>query len=152
MTKYFAVALQQNRMIALKEAWIQNAVVGEYSKVYISPNEESVPNFSLKIKYLLDTSNENCYNARVIKEFNVKEAADKFICWKRPEYYPSGSKRFSFVESNLIASVELVGTKMMSIHSDSFANLTGFYIKRKSFSNDSVCIFLSIFITKSIER
>lgn len=107
MTKYFAVALQQNRMIVLKKIWIQNPVIGEYTKVFISPNEESVAKFFLKTKYLLDASADNCYNARVIKDFGSKEEADKFVCWKRPEYYQSGNKRFNFYESTVVAKINI---------------------------------------------
>lgn len=82
----------------------------------------------MKTKYLLNKSEDGCYIARVIKEFESEAKAEKFISWKRPEFYPDKKKRFHFKESTMIASIDLatggsdletvdiVSTKMVSIH------------------------------------
>lgn len=93
----------------------------------------------MKTKYLLNKSEDGCYIARVIKDFESEAKAEKFISWKRPEFYPDKKKRFEFIESTMIASIDLatdecsdsdetlsvtndlesvdiVSTKMVSIH------------------------------------
>lgn len=111
MTKFFAVVLQQNRMIVVKETWIKNPIVGQNSKVYISNDEQSVPDFSLRPIYLLNTSIDACYNGRIIKKFEYKEDAEHFASWKRPQYYDKSSKRgknrFNFEESTVVAKINI---------------------------------------------
>lgn len=107
MANFFAVALQQNRFVVLKESWVQNPTVGEFSKVYVSNNEENIPNFAMKTKYLLNKSEDGCYIARVVKQFKSEAEAENFISWKRPEFYPDKKKRFQFTESTMIASIDL---------------------------------------------
>lgn len=80
-----------------------------------SPNEKSGPNFSLEIRYLLDTYTDNCYKARVVKKFQTKEETDKFARWKRPKYYQSRTKRFNFIEEKFIAKINIDVSNVSSL-------------------------------------
>ena len=109
MTKYFAVALQQNRMVSIKASWIQNPKIGGYSKIFIAPNEEAIANFSLRTDYLLNTNKAKCYHGRVIKSFDNKNEADKFISWKRPQYFRSG--KFHFDKATTVAKFDVSNSR-----------------------------------------
>lgn len=108
MTKYFVVALQQNRLVVSKESWIQNPTVNEFSKVFISEDEESDPNFELQTKFYVSHTSDACYNGRIVKQFAKKEDAEKFALWKRPEFFRKGQKRFQFQQSTLVERIDLM--------------------------------------------
>lgn len=107
MVQYFVVALQQNRMIVVKEQWVLNPRVGQYTKVYVSPNEQNRPNFLLPTRYLLNILVDACYNARVMKVFKSKEDAEYYASWKRPEYFQRGNKRFLFKYSTIVDTIHI---------------------------------------------
>lgn len=66
---FFAVYLESKRFVVIKRQWIENAVVGKLSKVFFSPNCNSVPVFNCRTRYYLNTNVDACYKAFIYKAF-----------------------------------------------------------------------------------
>lgn len=66
---FFAVYLQCKRFIAIKSDWVENAMVGNPSKIFYSENQNAIADFSTSPLYYLNKSINACYEAFVYKSF-----------------------------------------------------------------------------------
>lgn len=96
MEKYMVVCLKQNKLVALKESWVQKPTLGALSRVCYSVDEHSIANFHLDPTFFFDSSSVGCYDARVIKRFDNLDEAKKFCAWKRPQFHRTGKQKFCF--------------------------------------------------------
>lgn len=58
---FFAVYLQCKHFIAIKNDWVENAMVGNPSKIFYSENQNAVADFSTVPLYYLNKSINACY-------------------------------------------------------------------------------------------
>lgn len=66
---FFAVYLQCKRFIAIKSDWVENAMVGNPSKIFYSENQNAIADFSTVPLHYLNKSINACYEAFVYKSF-----------------------------------------------------------------------------------
>lgn len=64
----FVVILKSEKLISVRDTWVQNQIIGEYSLIFYSPNDEDEPNFELKPSHYHQNI-ISCYEARVLKQF-----------------------------------------------------------------------------------
>lgn len=66
----FIIVLESRRfLIVHNEAWIEKPVPGCFSRYFFSPNENALPDFTTKNKYLFDNQQEGWYNCFVNRVF-----------------------------------------------------------------------------------
>lgn len=63
------VVLQNNKLISLKEVWVQFPVPNAKSIVFFSPNHDDAANFHLEPSYYFDPERPSCYKSRVVERF-----------------------------------------------------------------------------------
>lgn len=67
----FVVILKSKKLISMRDTWVQNQVIGEYSLISYLPNDEDEPNFELKPSYYHQNI-ISCYDARVLKKLGKR--------------------------------------------------------------------------------
>lgn len=81
---FFVVYLASKRFVIVKKDWVQNAVVGKPSKVFVSPNPDAVANFNNKVTFYLNTTVDACYEAFICKAFGKYKVSKIF---KSPHFH-----------------------------------------------------------------
>lgn len=78
---FHVVFLECRRFISIHEDWIQNPVVGEDSKFFISPNTNTAPDFTLDTCFYVRPV-DACYNAFVYRKFGEFQMIGPFYIYK----------------------------------------------------------------------
>lgn len=104
--KFVVVCLKQNRLIVVKEAWVQNPVVGDFSKVFFSPIER-IPDFATEESFYFNPNVGGCYLAFVMKIFADIQSANKYIAWKRPKFPNSTGNKFRFAQQEIVDQISI---------------------------------------------
>lgn len=68
---FYVVFLECRRFVSIKEDWIQNPIVGQESKIFISQNNSSAPDFTLETSFYM-RKDDACYNGFVYRNFGKK--------------------------------------------------------------------------------
>lgn len=98
---FFAVYLKCKKFVVVKREWILNPVVREESLVFLSQNNDVVPNFQLEKGFYISKNVEMCYEGFIFKSFKSQKEAEKYVEQKRiapPVQYKS-CKVFDFDRS-----------------------------------------------------
>lgn len=85
---FFAVYLKCKKFIVVKRQWIFNPVVREESIVFLSQNNDAVPNFQLKKGFYISKNVDMCYEGFIFNSFNSQEEAEKYI--EKKTYHLTG--------------------------------------------------------------
>lgn len=106
---YFVVCLKQNRFVILKESWVQNPYIQQFSMVFFSPNDEAMADFGAEKKFYFNPNASFCYDGFVTKAFANIDDAQNYISWKRPQF-PNQvgnqlQNRFSFVQQQIVEEI-----------------------------------------------
>lgn len=67
----FVVILRNEKLISIRDVWIQNPTIGGNSLIYFSPTDDDVPDFSLQPEYFFSSQTIACYIGRVEKRFGM---------------------------------------------------------------------------------
>lgn len=73
---YFVVLIESKRWVAVNRDWVENPVLREQSKIFFSPNEQAVPDFSMPPQFYLKKECDGVYDCFVYKQFGKHT----FIC------------------------------------------------------------------------
>lgn len=103
---FYVVYLKCKKYVALKKEWIQNPVVGQVSKVFISADTSLNADFNAEKSFFL-VENNMCYDGFVEKMYENLESAHRFIEKKRttaPVFYKTG-KKFQITKGEIVDTV-----------------------------------------------
>lgn len=79
--EYAVVLLQNRKTIVVPEYWVQHKNRKKMTKIYLSQDENNIPNFDLEPKYFIQQS-DACYNGFFIGKYreysNQKERLINF--------------------------------------------------------------------------
>lgn len=67
---FYVAYLEQKKFIVVKEQWVENPEILKNSKIFYSPQQGSVADFSLPLSYYFDNNKTTCYNAFLSKSFS----------------------------------------------------------------------------------
>lgn len=70
---FFIVLLQSKKFIVSKKDWIENPVLYSDTKIFHSPNENTVANFNLTTSHYFHSDEVAVYNGNVQKMFGRKK-------------------------------------------------------------------------------
>lgn len=68
---FFVILLNQTKLIAVKEEWVQDPTLLSNTKFYFSPDQNAVADFNSASKYYFDENRPSCYNGYVCKTFGM---------------------------------------------------------------------------------
>lgn len=80
---FFVVYLENKSYVVIKKDWIENPVVGEKSNVFISPNDNTEPDFNTTKGFYVIRNKNMCYNGFVYKIFDCQLNAQNYVDRKR---------------------------------------------------------------------
>lgn len=118
---FSVILLKSKRYIIVRSTWIENPKFSVLTKVFYSPNEFAVPDFSLDTKYLFDKRCAGAYQGFLIRHFQTMLEAEKFIDNKRV-VFPSTYKPCKFVLGANSSIVEYI-----SLDDDDVVRFFGFF-------------------------
>lgn len=84
---FCAVLLKSRRLFVVKTEWVEDTTtLRKLSKVFFAPDQNTVADFSLELKYLLNRNASGVYEGYVLKQFECFHEAERYIEQKRTVY------------------------------------------------------------------
>lgn len=118
----YILVTKQNRFIISEARWIENTTIGNYTKVFHSPDNSKAADFSSPSRFYIDLNIDGWYDAFLVKKYNNRQLAENYIARMRPKYpirnktksgnvVSSKSSNFRFPKPKIVDYIDLEGTE-----------------------------------------
>lgn len=77
---YFVALIESSKWLAVKKEWVQNPFLGQTSKIFFSPNENAVPDFTKPSEFYLNKDSDEVYNGFVYRQFGEYDRVRLWFC------------------------------------------------------------------------